>query len=232
MTDRLRHFNTEKQSSSAPRIDFTRRFSQERSESQHRGEKRISATSSSQEAGRPKASSSDPARALAKRISATSSSQEVVRSKASSSDPARALAKLRISKGTEHQRPSGQRPTGTKFSQEIARATSSSFSGRDTRGQRKYDPLLRTQGRRLRGGGDPDETSEQQGEPSKSAKQIYEETVREAKSVANYKDSINHYAYKKHQNEALYNSNASNISIEYIEKVLDAKDILSSTENK
>jgi hypothetical protein len=119
---------------------------------------------------RSKASPSDLARALAKRNSATSSSQEVVRSKASSSDLARALAKLRMSKRTEHQRPSGQRPTGTKFSQEIARATSSSFSGRDTRGQRKYDPLLRTQGRHLRGGADPEESSEQQGESNKRQK--------------------------------------------------------------
>jgi hypothetical protein len=205
MLDKGRHFNTEKKSSSGSNRDFIRKYHEERSKSQRRDEKRNSATSSSQEA---------------------------MESKASSSDPVRDLAKLHISKRTEHQRPSGQRPTGTKFSQEIARATSSSFSRRDTRLQRKYDPLLRTQGRRLRGGTDPDETSKQQGESSKSAKQIYDETVREAKSVADYKDSINHYAYKKHQDEALYNSNASNISLEYIEKVLDAKDILRSTENK
>jgi hypothetical protein len=134
MTDRLRHFDTGKKLSSGSNRDFTRRRYEERSESQPRDEQRHSATSSSQEA---------------------------VRSKASSSDPARALAKLRISKRTEHQRPSGQRPTGIKFSQEISRATSSSFSGRDTRLQRRYDPLLRTQGRRLRGGADPEESSEQ-----------------------------------------------------------------------
>jgi hypothetical protein len=162
MVDKGRYFNTEKKSSSGSNRDFTRRRYEERSESQRRDEKRNSATSSSQEAGRPKASPSDPVRALDKRISATSSSQEVVRSKASSSDPARALDKLRISKGTEHQRPSGQRPTGTKFSREIARATSSSFPGRDARGQRKYDSLLRTQGRRLRGGWgrSPEDSSE------------------------------------------------------------------------
>jgi hypothetical protein len=159
MGDIGRHFDTEKKSSSGSNRDFTRRRYEERSESQHRGEKRNSATSSSQEAGRPKASSSDLARDLAKRNSATSSSQEAGRSKASSSDLVRKLDKLHMSKRTEHQRPSGQRPTGTKFSREISRATSSSSSGRDTRGQRKYDPLLRTQGRRLRGGADPDETS-------------------------------------------------------------------------
>jgi hypothetical protein len=152
MTDRLRHFNTEKQSSSAPRIDFTRRLSQEKSESQHRGEKRNSATSSSQEVGKSKASSSDLARDLTKRNSATSSSQEAGRPKASSSDLVRKLDRLRISKKTDHQRPSGQWPTGTPFSRERSRATSSSFPGRDARGQRKDDSLLRTQGRRLRGG--------------------------------------------------------------------------------
>jgi hypothetical protein len=135
MLDRGKHLDTEKKSSSGSNRDFTRRLSQERSESQHRGEKRNSATSSSQEAGRPKASSSDLVRKL---------------------------DQLHISKRTDHQRPSGQRPTGTKFSREISRATSSSFPGRDARLQRKYDSLLRTQGRRLRGGGDPDETSEQQ----------------------------------------------------------------------
>jgi hypothetical protein len=172
MTDRLRHFNTEKQSSSAPRIDFTRRLSQERSESQHRGEKRNSATSSSQEAGRPKASSSDLARDLAKRNSATSSSQEAGRPKASSSDLVRKLDRLRISKSkrTDHQRPSGQWPTGTPFSRERSRATSSSFSGRDARPQRNYDLLLRTQGRRLRGGADPEESVDYE----KLAEQVHE----------------------------------------------------------
>jgi hypothetical protein len=101
---------------------------------------------------RSKAPSSNSVRALEKRHSATSSSQEAGKLKASSSDPAKALAKLRISKRTDHQRPSGQWPTGLKFSREISRATSSSFSGRDARGQRKDDSLLRTQGRRLRGG--------------------------------------------------------------------------------
>jgi hypothetical protein len=164
MRDSVRHFDTGKKSSSGSNRDFTRRRYEERSESQPRDEQRQrhSATSSSQEAVRSKASSSDPARALDKRISATSSSQEAGRSKASSSDLVRRLDRLRISKGTEHQRPSGQRPTGTKFSREISRATSSSFPGRDARGQRKYDSLLRTQGRRLRGGWgrSPEDSSE------------------------------------------------------------------------
>ncbi len=133
MVDKGRYFNTEKKSSSVPNRDFTRKHYEERSESQYRGEKRNSATSSSQEAGR---------------------------SKASSSDLVRKLDRLHISKRTDHQRPSGQWPTGLKFSREISRATSS--SGRDARRQRKYDPLLRTQGRRLRGGADPEESSEQQ----------------------------------------------------------------------
>jgi hypothetical protein len=160
MVDKGRYFNTEKKSSSGSNRDFTRKHYEERSESQYRGEKRNSATSSSQEAGRPKASSSDLARDLAKRNSATSSSQEAGRSKASSSDLVRKLDRLHISQRTDHQRPSGQWPTGLKFSREISRATSS--SGRDARRQRKYDPLLRTQGRRLRGGADPEESSEQQ----------------------------------------------------------------------
>ncbi len=187
MVDKGRYFNTEKKSSSVPNRDFTRKHYEERSESQYRGEKRNSATSSSQEAGRPKASSSDLVRDLAKRHSATNSSQEAMRSKASSSDPARAWAKrnsatsssqeagrskasssdlvrkldrMRISQRTDHQPLSGPWPTGIKFSREISRATSSSFSGRDARRQREYGPLLRTQGRRLRGGTDPEESSE------------------------------------------------------------------------
>jgi hypothetical protein len=136
MVDRGKHSDTGKKSSSGLKIDLTRKLSQERSQSQRGDEKRNSATSSSKEA---------------------------VRSKASSSDLVRKLDKLHISKRTEHQRPSGQRPTGTKFSREISRATSSSFPGRDARLQRKYDPLLRTQGRRLRGGTDSEESSEHNG---------------------------------------------------------------------
>jgi hypothetical protein len=171
---------------------------------------------------RSKASSSDLARAWAKRNSATSSSQEAVRLKASSSDPVRKLDKLRISKRTEHQRLYGQRPTGTNFSQEISRATSSSFSGRDTRGQRKHDPQLRTQERRLRGGTDPEETSKQQGESSKTAEQIREESIRESRKIADYKHSLNDYSYKKHQSEELWLSNAENIEMEHTNKVIRA----------
>jgi hypothetical protein len=126
---------------------------------------------------RSKAPSSNSVRALEKRHSATSSSQEAGKLKASSSDPAKALAKLRISKRTDHQRPSGQWPTGLKFSREISRATSSSFSGRDARGQRKDDSLLRTQGRRLRGGWwHPDEINERNVDYEKLAELVHDLT--------------------------------------------------------
>jgi hypothetical protein len=46
MGDRLRHFDTEKKSSSVPKRDFIRKHSQELSESQPRDEKRHSATRS------------------------------------------------------------------------------------------------------------------------------------------------------------------------------------------
>jgi hypothetical protein len=121
-----------------------------------------------------------------------------------------------MSKRTDHQRPSGQRPTGTKFSQEISRATSSSFSGRDARGQRKHDPLLRIQG--LRGGGDPDETSEQQGESSKTLQQKFFEALDDAKATKKYKDSLNDYSFKKNQSHELWQTNHDNIIREYDDK--------------
>ncbi len=169
MLDKVKHLDTGKKSSSGSNRDLIKKHYEERSESQPRDAKRNSATSSSQEVRKSKASSSDPARAGDKRNSATSSSQEAKRSNASSSDLARRLDRLRISQRTDHQR-TYQWPTGTKFSREISRATSSSFSGRDARGQRKHDPLLRTQGRQLRGGGGPDDTSDQQGESNKRFK--------------------------------------------------------------
>jgi hypothetical protein len=197
MGDRGRHFDTGKKLSLVPKIDVARKHYQERNESQRRDEQR------------------NPGKSFSK---------EIERPKASYSGPAREFAKLHISKKTEHQRPYGQRPTGTPFPQEISRATSSSFPRRDTRRQRKYDSQLRTQWKQLRGGGDLEETSEQQGEPSKSAQQKFDEAVSEADRVGAYKQSLNEYSYKKHQSWELYERNASNIASEVADKIDKARD--------
>ncbi len=159
MGDRVRHFNTEKKSSSVPKADLTRSHYQEKSESQRRDEKRNSAASSQgrerlalasgkaiDRQARQKQQSGDK-----KRKSAINPDKGGYRAK-SSSTTEKISTRSQNRSMYEIQRRTDQLTLGTK--KERSRATSSLRWG--------------TQGRRLRGGMEKEDTSEQQGEAGKN----------------------------------------------------------------
>jgi hypothetical protein len=158
MVDIVKHFNTEKKPSSVSKRDFTRKHDQEKSESQHRGEKRDSATSSQ---GRERLALA-PGKAIdrqarqkqpsgdEKRKSATNSNKGEYRAKSSSSTEKHS-PRSQNSLMYENQRRIDKLTLGTN--KERSRATSSLG--------------WRTQGRRLRGGMEKGEPSNPQGESNK-----------------------------------------------------------------
>jgi hypothetical protein len=79
----------------------------------------------------------------------------------------------------------------------------------------------------LAGGGGEGSSSQEE-----TAEQKRDKAIVDAEAVANYKHGNNHFAYKKHQNDDLWNRSHDSIEEEYSNKVIKAENEYKSSKGK